>query len=52
MKDGICPKCDSKEIYIVDGSRTGVTIPIGTLSTSASDAYLLHVPIADTSKFT
>ena len=43
MKDGICPKCESKEIYVVDGSRTGVTIPIGMLSTSAFVAMYVCV---------
>ena len=29
MREGICAKCGDREIHVVDGNRTGISIPLG-----------------------
>lgn len=35
MKDGVCPKCETKNVHVVDGNRTEVAVPLGTFSAGA-----------------
>jgi Zn finger protein HypA/HybF involved in hydrogenase expression len=35
MKSGICPKCQAKEVHVVDGNQTDVSVPLGTFSAGA-----------------
>jgi len=40
MKDGICPKCGAKEIHIVDGNRTGISISLSWSRNTFANLYV------------
>ncbi len=40
MKDGICPKCKSEEVYVDYGMRHGVIIPIHTFAPHPTKLYV------------
>jgi predicted nucleic-acid-binding Zn-ribbon protein len=40
MKDGICPKCQSEEVYIDSGVRHGIMIPIHTFTPHQTHLYV------------
>lgn len=43
MKDGLCPKCHAREVHLVDGSRTGVSVALGTWSAGAFTSFYVCV---------
>ena len=40
MKNGICPKCESKEIRVISNTATEVAIAITWASTASLDYYV------------
>lgn len=40
MKNGICTKCGAKEIHVVDGSRTGISISLSWSSNAFTNLYV------------
>jgi hypothetical protein len=40
MKDGICAKCGAREVHVVDGSRTEISIPLGFVSKAFANLYV------------
>ncbi|HQU81508.1 MAG TPA: hypothetical protein PKY59_00190 [Pyrinomonadaceae bacterium] len=40
MKDGICPKCKSEEVYIDTANRHGIIVPVHSLATRPTHLYV------------
>lgn len=40
MKSGICPKCESEEVFVDYGSRNGIVIPVGMLLQLSTNLYV------------
>ena len=43
MKGGQCVKCGAREVHVVDSSRTGVTVALGTWSAGAFTNFYVCV---------
>ncbi len=40
MKSGICPKCKSEEVYVDNGIRHGITVPIHAFAVHPTHLYV------------
>jgi predicted nucleic-acid-binding Zn-ribbon protein len=40
MKSGVCPKCKSEEVYVDNGIRHGIVVPIHALSVHPTELYV------------
>lgn len=40
MKNGICPKCNQKEVYLRDSLRNDFSIALGMFGSAATNIYV------------
>jgi predicted nucleic-acid-binding Zn-ribbon protein len=40
MKDGICPKCKSEEVFMDYGPRHGINVPVNTITVHPTHLYV------------
>ena len=43
MKSGVCPKCNSEEVYLDGSGRHGITVPISLMNVHQTVLYVCAI---------